>query len=136
MSAPWHGLHDTEWLALWDEYGWRHILKTTLVEVACCKELEVEDRLSAVNILSSAIRDGVLEPDESMPEFIIQVLLDITLGGRGRWWKRWYVRPRMKDRLRGALNLSHTGAQFIKDAAAPDLGAPLSSPHLVTVGTN
>lgn len=114
MSAPgpWHGLTDSECLALWDEFGWRRILQHTLVTAACCKEADVEDRLSALNTLNSAILHGILPPDETMPEFIVQILLDITLGDRGRWWKRWYLRPRMKNRVRGALNLMHTGAQF------------------------
>lgn len=113
MSEKWLGLSDEEWLSLWDGRGWRVQLKNACVEVASCLEADVEDRLTALQCLNDAMKSDVLFADPWMPQFILEVLLSVTRGERGSWWKRWYWRRVMHRRALGAMNLLRTGHQFI-----------------------
>jgi hypothetical protein len=115
----WHNLSGAEWIKIWDEQHWRPVVLVTLVEIAVCDEADASDRFEALQLINSGMVIGLFEPDLTYPALACQVMLEVTMDVRGRWWKRWYKRREMKRKLVGATATLSSAAAIAK-LPAPD----------------
>lgn len=126
IEPRWHSLNRDQWESLFNKMRWRDRVATTLREVASSPDALHQDRLAALQTLNVAIMDGKLAPDLGYPEFLRDVLLELTNGARrGRWFGRKRRQAELHARLVSAQWVLGTVGEFPEPGRTtqPDVAA-------------
>lgn len=128
MTTLWHGYTDQQVIGIWDQHDWRPRLAQSLIEVAECRHYAAEYRLRALQVLNTAILQGILEEDWQIPERCARVMLAITGGQTRKRWHALFWRDDSKDRVDAAIWFLSTAANFVpgENTMSSGMGGGLS----------
>lgn len=130
--SRWLGLTDDDWASLFDAYGWRQRLTNTLLEIIWSRDTPIDERTSALEMLSQGVKANLLPLRADMPDTVCQVLILSAQGDfKVPWYRRFGLARRRREissQLLGARALLVTAAQFYAPQQTVQQVLPASSP--------